>query len=79
MKRQEILENVESATFVDGFDEAIIGYEPNSGKVVYDISAMVDIVRDNEKIDEDEAIDYLSYRILSAYIGDQTPIYIHKV
>ena len=79
MKRQEILENVDMALFADGFDDAIIGYEPNSGKVVYEISAMVDILIRDQEMDEEEAIDYLSYNVLCAHVGDQTPIYIHKV
>lgn len=62
----------------DGFDDAIIGLEPLSGKVIYDIDLMVSVLME-EGLDNVEAIEYLDYNVLNAYVGEQTPIYIQTV
>ena len=62
----------------DGFDDAIIGIEPLSGKVIYDIDKMV-IVLNREGLSSEEAIEYLDYNVLNAYVGENTPIYIQTL
>ena len=62
----------------DGFDDAIIGIEPLSGKVIYDIDKMV-IVLNHEGLSSEEAIEYLDYNVLNAYVGENTPIYIQTL
>lgn len=61
----------------DGFDEAVIGHEPNRDAFVYDRQKMIEIaVRDMEMTEED-AIEYLEYNVWGAYVGEHTPIYIN--
>ena len=60
----------------DGFDEAIVGVEPDSMRLVYDRFKMVDILIKNEKLSEEDAIDHLGYNTFSAYVGEKTPIFI---
>jgi hypothetical protein len=62
----------------DGFDDAIIGIEPLSGKVIYDIDKMI-IVLNQEGLSSEEAIEYLDYNVLNAYVGENTPIYIQTL
>ena len=62
----------------DGFDDAIIGVEPLSGKVIYDIDKMVHVLNE-EGLSTEEAIEYLDYNVLNAYVGEQTPIYIQTI
>lgn len=62
----------------DGFDEAIIGMEPNTGKVIYDIDIMAQVLVD-EGLSETEALEYLDYNVLNAYVGELTPIYIKRI
>lgn len=62
----------------DGFDDAIIGLEPLSGKVIYDIDLMVSVLVD-EGLSSEEAIEYLDYNVLNAYVGENTPIYIQTI
>jgi hypothetical protein len=62
----------------DGFDGAIIGIEPLSGKVVYNIDKMVEILVD-EGLSTTEAIEYLDFNVLNAYVGEQTPVYIQTI
>jgi hypothetical protein len=62
----------------DGFDDAIIGVEPLSGKVIYNIDRMVQVLNE-EGLSTEEAIEYLDYNVLNAYVGEQTPIYIQTI
>lgn len=60
----------------DGFDKAIIGIEMESQKVVYDKYLMCEVLMEEEGMSEEEAIDFLSYNVWYAYVGEHTPIYI---
>ena len=63
----------------DGFDDAIIGLEPLSGKVIYDIDMMVQVLVTQEELTHEDAIEYLDYNVLNAYVGENTPIYIQTI
>lgn len=57
----------------DGFDEAIIGIEENSTRLIYSVSKCIDILcRD---MDEEEALEYFYYNVHGAYVGEKTPIW----
>ena len=60
----------------DGFDEAIIGYEPNAGRLIYDRDKMVMIAVEDMEMDHQDAIEHLEYNVWGAYVGELTPIYI---
>ena len=60
----------------DGFDEAIIGYEPNSGRLIYDRDKMIMIAVEDMEMDHQDAVEYLEYNVWGAYVGELTPIYI---
>ena len=62
----------------DGFDAAIIGIDPHSERVVYDIYKMIEIC-ENWDMDEEVAIEYLEYNVFPAYVGPHTPIYIYPM
>lgn len=66
--------------FADGFDDAIIGLDTSGEifRVIYDRDKMIDILRDRDRMDLDEAIDYLEYNVWGAYVGEGTPIYAHE-
>lgn len=61
----------------DGFDEAIIGVEVTSGKVVYDCGIMVEILTKDDEMTEEEAIEYIDYNVVNAFVGDNTPIFVN--
>jgi hypothetical protein len=63
----------EDLLLVDGFDQAIIGVEDGSMRVIYSISKMIKVLM--KDMDEDEAWEYLEYNVLTAYVGEKTPIY----
>jgi hypothetical protein len=63
----------------DGFDDAIIGLEPLSGKVIYDIDMMVQVLVTQEELTLEDAVEYLDFNVLNAYVGENTPIYIQTL
>ena len=76
MTLEEIVEAWPEETFLkaDGFDDAIIGVDSQTMRLIYSRSQMVDILV-NEGMEEDEAIEYLEFNTYGAYMGEQTPIY----
>ena len=60
----------------DGFDDAIIGLEANSMRLVYSIEKCIDILMQDEMTEED-AIEHMDYNVIGAYVGEQTPIFIY--
>ena len=76
-----ILEMYPGQDFIqaDGFDDAIIGVEENSGKIIYDIDIMIDVLICIDDMSREDAIEHLNYNVINAYIGEQTPIYINKI
>jgi hypothetical protein len=65
--------------FADSFDDAIVGVAcgHDSGRVVYDGEKMVQIFVDENKCTYGEALEYLEFNTFGAYVGEQTPIYVH--
>ena len=60
----------------DGFDDAVIGIDAVKLRLVYDVDKMRSILIDQEGMSFDEAMEYLDYNVLGAYVGEQTPLYI---
>ncbi len=60
----------------DGFDDAVIGYDAVKLRLVYDVDKMRSILVDQQGMDFDEAMEYLDFNVLGAYVGEQTPLYI---
>ena len=74
----EILEEEECLT-ADGFDDALVGCTYGSNVVaVYDINKMVEVLI-CEGMDYDDAVEFLDYNVVSAYMGEKTPLYINFV
>lgn len=71
----ELLGDDSHALFADGFDDAIIGVELDSDRIIYDKDKMVDILVE-EGMDPEDAMDHLAYNVWGAYVGVHTPIYI---
>jgi len=76
MIREELSEWYEGLLFADGFDEAIMGVEESAGVVAYDIDKIIEIL--SREMTEEEAIEYFEFNILGAYMGEKTPVYIHR-
>ena len=79
-ERERISNINPEAILWDGLDEAIVGVTPE-GRAVYDIGMMCSIIwRDNKKyITPDEGAEWVDYNILSAHVGEFTPIHIWSI
>lgn len=55
------------------FDEAIIGVDESSMRLIYSVSKCIDVLlRD---MDYDDAIEHFNFNIGCAYVGKKTPIW----
>ena len=79
-KRDQLLAFVPDDTllFADGFDDAIIGLDTLSLKVVYSKQQMIEILV-NEDMTPEDAIEFLEYNTWNTYVGEQTPIYVDQI
>jgi hypothetical protein len=60
--------------FADGFNEAIIGFEPNMWKVVYSRNKVIEILM--KDMSEEEAVEFAEYNTFNAYVGGKTPLWV---
>mgnify|MGYP003132833945 CR=1 FL=1 len=72
---QDIIDNFDDETFLkaDGFDDAVIGVEESSMKLIYSVHKCIQILM--ESMNEEDAQEYFSFNVLGAYVGDKTPIW----
>jgi hypothetical protein len=70
-----ILENYSEDSFLkaDGFDEAIIGVDESSMRLIYSVSKCILILM--RDMTEEDAIEHFYYNVSGAYVGEQTPIW----
>jgi hypothetical protein len=67
----------ESFLKADGFDEALIGVDNKSMRLVYSVSKCIQILcRD---MNEEDAIEYFEYNVSGAYMGEKTPIWCDDI
>ena len=63
----------------DGFDDAIVGIiRGDPAKAVYDYGKMVDVLM-GDGMSEIDAIEYLEYNVVNAYVGEKTPHYMDRI
>ena len=74
----EVLAEEECLT-ADGFDDALVGCTYGANVVaVYDIQRMIEVLV-NEGMEHDDAVEFLEYNVVSANLGDKTPLYVNFV
>ena len=79
--QEGIMEYIKSlypdSLLADGFDSCVIGITQgtDSGRVVYDVDKMVEVCMEDGMTYED-AVEYLEFNTLNAYVGEYTPVYI---
>ena len=59
----------------DGLDEAIIGYDDQTGRLIYSMSKIIDILIINDEMTEEDALEHYYYNIHGGYLGEKTPIW----
>jgi hypothetical protein len=70
-----ILETYDDESFLkaDGFDEAIIGVDENSMRLIYSVSKCIEIL--SQDMSEEDALEHFYYNVNGSYVGDKTPIW----
>jgi hypothetical protein len=61
---------------VDGFNEAIIGQDYEMGRYVYSIERILEILMIRDDMTMEDAMEFFSFNIAGAYVGEMTPLYI---
>jgi hypothetical protein len=75
MKLEEIFERYPDCEFLiaDEFNDAVIGVEENEMRLIYSVSKCLEVLeKDMTQLD---AMDYFTYNVSGAYLGEKTPIW----
>jgi hypothetical protein len=77
----DIVDNDPESEFLkaDGFDDAVIGSDYNSNRLIYSVKLCMEILITNDGMDESEALEYLEFNTLTAYVGENTPIWCNDL
>lgn len=62
----------ESFIKIDGFDDAVIGVELNSMRLIYSVEKIIEYL--SYKMDEKDAVEYFEFKIVPENIGEKAPI-----
>tara|TARA_R110000823_G_scaffold298072_1_gene418333 strand:- start:543 stop:803 length:261 start_codon:yes stop_codon:yes gene_type:complete len=79
MNREDMAENNPDVLFADGLDDGIIGFGNQAsrpGVVIYDYDKCVQIFMKENNWSHEDAIEWMDFNVVSAYVGESTPIFI---
>ena len=79
MNRELLAELGEDVLLMDGFDDAIIGYSQRINDpilAVYSWDLMVKVLMERDDMSDEEAMEYIDFNCLGAWVGEQTPIIV---
>ena len=76
--RESITQINPDAIIWDAMDDAIVGIS-DDGRVVYDINKIEHLIYDKDNMTLDEAVEWVNFNMVSAHLGEFTPIHIWKI
>ena len=65
----------------DGFDLAIIGVAERIGMkpcIAYSYTQCIEILIQQAGMTQQEAVEFMEFNVCGAYVGEQTPIFVHE-
>tara|TARA_R110000868_G_scaffold177131_1_gene415429 strand:+ start:203 stop:442 length:240 start_codon:yes stop_codon:yes gene_type:complete len=73
---EQIIENFPEEEFLkaDGFDEAVIGFDERSMRLIYSVKKCIDILIE-EGMEDEDALEHYYFNIEGAWVGEKTPIW----
>lgn len=81
--RDDVAEYDEDIMFCDGLDDALvgvkIGFNDNKNLAVYDYELCVDVLMETQSWERDEAVEYLEFNTVGAYVGEYTPCFLYPI
>ena len=63
----------------DGFETAFVAvaFRYNGNDIaVYDYDLCIDVLIDRDEMSVEEAHEFMSYNVIGAYVGEETPLFI---
>ena len=79
--RDELAEIDPDLLLMDGFDDCIIGICESFGSesvVAYDYDKVIANL-ESQGMTYEEAVEYHEFNQLGAYVGERTPVFIHRI
>ncbi len=67
------------ALLADGFENAFVGVARRCGQpelAVYDYHKAVDILMERDGMSNDDAVEYMEFNVVGAWMGPNTPIWL---
>jgi hypothetical protein len=73
---EKILEQYEGEEILiaDGFDNAVIGIDESSLRLIYSVEKCINILME-QGLDMTEAVEYFDFNVSGSYVGEKTPIW----
>jgi hypothetical protein len=65
----------QSSLYADGYDEAILGADSISGRIIYSVKKCYEVLMERDGMPYDEAVEFFAFNTLGAYMGKETPIW----
>ena len=65
----------EELLLADGFDDAVIGIDESSMRVIYSSGKCIEILILQSEMLLDQAIEFFEFNVKGSYVGDKTPIW----
>lgn len=59
----------------DGFDDAVIGFEERTMRLIYSVSKCLKILMVEQEMNLDDSIEFFDFNVKGAYMGEKTPIW----
>jgi hypothetical protein len=64
---------------LEGLDDAIIGFDSSTTRIIYDYEIILGILVEKHGISVDDAIEYIEYNIVSLHLTDEDGIDISPI
>jgi hypothetical protein len=79
-RQLEIIDEISSGMVIlDGLNDAIIGYDSSTTRIIYDYEIILGILVDKHGISVEDAIEYIEYNIVSLHLTDEDGIDISPI
>ena len=66
----------------DGFEKAFVGSTISAFSreqvALYDYDLCIKVLVKDQQMTEEEAIEYFDYNVIGSWVGEDTPIFIHR-
>ena len=74
-----IIDNYPDEEFLvaDGFDNAVIGIDVKTMRVIYSVNKCIEILINEHDMTDEMAYEYFEFNVAGAYVGEKTPIWCY--